>query len=135
VAAAAALSATVLVGAAPPSGSRLVEVARVGPAAVVATLIAGSMLFAATLDRGPQVVAYRLADGAQQWAAPLAGIEAEAQVGRLDVVDGVVLVGMSGGPAAVQTVAVDAANGRELWRSDFQVVPPADQLLIWRYRR
>jgi hypothetical protein len=122
VALAALLSGSVLVAAAPLSGSRLVEVARVDPAAVVTMQITGSALVAVTLNGGPHLVAYRLADGARQWSVPLDLGSGAVQVsGQLEVVDGVVLLSLSDVSAATRTVAVDATNGRELWRSD---LPP-----------
>jgi outer membrane protein assembly factor BamB len=114
---AATLSGTALVAAAPPSGSRLVEVART--AAVITMRLAGSMLFAVTLSGGPHLVGYRLSDGTQRWSVPLEVSGTDVQVGgHIDVVDGAVLVSLSGAPAPVRTVAVDPATGRELWRSD-----------------
>jgi hypothetical protein len=122
VALVALLSGTVLVSAVPSWGGRLIEVARIDPASVVTMRMTGSMLVAVMLDRGPRLVGYRLADGARRWSVPLDVGTVDLQVGgQLDVVDGVVLVGVGGVSAATRTLAVDAASGRELWRSD---LPP-----------
>lgn len=119
---AATLSGTALVAAAPPSGSRLVEVARVDPASVVTMHVAGSMLYAVMVGGGPHLVGYRLADGARRWSVPLDFSGTAVQAGPIDVIDGSVLVSMHRYLDPVRTVAVDAATGRELWRSDLPQV-------------
>jgi outer membrane protein assembly factor BamB len=117
-----ALSETALVAAASPSGARLVEVARVDTASVAMMRVAGPMLFAVTLGGGTHLVGYRLADGAQRWSVPLDFSGTDMQIGgQIEVVDDAVPVSIAG-LAAVRTVAVDAASGRELWRSDLPLV-------------
>jgi outer membrane protein assembly factor BamB len=122
VALAALLSGTGLVASVPDPGSRLVEVARIDPAYVVTMRTTGSMLAAVMLDSGPHLEGFRLADGARLWSVPLDFSTAELQVGgQLEVVHGVVLLGLGGVSAATRTLAVDSASGQELWRSD---LPP-----------
>jgi outer membrane protein assembly factor BamB len=101
----------------------LIEVARVDPASVVTMRVTGSMLFAVTLDGGPHLVGYRLADGARRWSTSLGLSGIDVLVGaQIEVVDGAVLVSDSYGLSTVRTVAVDAATGRELWHSDLPIV-------------
>jgi outer membrane protein assembly factor BamB len=117
------LSGTALVAAAPPPGPRFIEVARLDSASVVTMRMTGSMLFAVMLGGGPHLVGYRLADGVQRWSLPLGLSGTDLPVsGQIEIVDGTVLVSVAGGPGTLRTVAVDAASGRELWRSDLPTV-------------
>jgi outer membrane protein assembly factor BamB len=118
LAVAALLSVSALVAAAPQPGGRFIEVAQIDRASAGTMRVAGSMLFAATTSDGPNVAGYRLADGVRLWSTPLPRSAVDAQVDSIDVVDGAVLVDVAGPHSAGQTIALDAATGRQLWRSD-----------------